>query len=645
MQGETPTQPRDAPLKRTAADKPQQAVQHEQVLLAERAIVRIGIALLEAFNGSSPLMTKRGRLHVGGYPIGSGWFFTETGLLVTCEHVRNSCRTKIDAAGGGCFVVCPYLGSGQSISWEHAWEADVVAHTGPHDGEVASTTAEASAVALSSRVDAAVLRLRCELVTQVPVRRDAIAVPQVNQPIDYVHIGTSTSLQHLQDLYCLGFPGAGGLATPTPTKGSYSGRDPGADGGWLKYDGRMLAGHSGGPFVTADGLVVGWNVRGVGQYDGGLTHAKPVEAARECIERALACSPKADGSYFVWSELLARADGELLAKRQRTEPSAGVHLATESASAASGNTAAVHDHQVHTLIFVCNPERAPLPSAHAEADAVQQCFAPHGRRAIVQHGGDAAKLRELLGHHQPRILHYIGHADAKHPLNKELTLGFTASDGALITILPETVLEVLTSLSATSFLELVVLNGCCSITIAKKVAAAGIPAICWDTVVDDKPAAAFGPPLYEHLLQHAEKPLYESLPAAFQQAVLAVKALAGTKAKANGDRSDGYALADPAAQPRNSTGGILGTSPDGSGRQAAGLPVLISRVRFPPAKDGATRLPSPRFPAVDSTNGRDEQIGLLHEHFFPVVPGALSAAPARQAVLQAIRGLGGIGKV
>ena len=339
------------------------------------------------------------------------------------------------------------------------------------------------------------------------------------------------------------------------------------------------------------------------------------------------------------------------AKRQRTEPSAGspsygvVHPDTESVTAASGNTAAVHDHQVHTLIFVCNPERAPLPSAHAEADAVQQCFAPHGRRAIVQHGGDAAKLRELLGHHQPRILHYIGHADAKHPLNKELTLGFTAPDGALITILPKTVLELLTSLSAASFLELVVLNGCCSTTIAKKVAAAGIPAICWDTVVDDKPAAAFGPPLYEHLLQHAEKPLYESLPAAFQQAVLAVKALAGTKAKANGDRSDGYALADPAAQPRNSTGGILGTIPDGSGRQAAGLPVLISRVRFPPAKEGATPLPSPRFPAVDSTNGRDEQIELLHEHFFPVVPGALSAAPARQAVLQAIRGLGGIGKV
>ena len=265
------------------------------------------------------------------------------------------------------------------------------------------------------------------------------------------------------------------------------------------------------------------------------------------------------------------------AKRQRTEPSAGVHPATESASAASAFTSAstaVADHQVHTLIFVCVPACGPLPSANAEADAVQQCFAPHGQRVIVQHGGDAAKLRELLERHQPSILHFIGHADVEHPVNKELTLGFTGPDGELITILPETVVGLLTSLSATSFLELVFINGCCSsIAIADKVAAAGIPAIGWDTIADDKPAGAFGPPLYEHLLKHADKPLYESLPAAFQQAVLAVKALAGMKAKANGDRPDGYTLADPAAQPRTLAGRMSGKLPDGSGRQAAGLPV------------------------------------------------------------------------
>ena len=80
--------------------------------------------------------------------------------------------------------------------------------------------------------------------------------------------------------------------------------------------------------------------------------------------------------------------------------------------------------------------------------------------------------------------------------------------------------------------------------------------------------------------------------------------------------------------------------------------MLISRARFPPATAGATRLPPPAYPPADSTNGRDEQIGRLHAHFFPMQrlrsdssSGVLGAAPTRQAVLQAIRGLGGIGKV
>ena len=44
-----------------------------------------------------------------------------------------------------------------------------------------------------------------------------------------------------------------------------------------------------------------------------------------------------------------------LAKRQRTEPSAGVHPATEPASAASASTA-MADFQVDALVFVCDPE-------------------------------------------------------------------------------------------------------------------------------------------------------------------------------------------------------------------------------------------------------------------------------------------------
>ena len=45
------------------------------------------------------------------------------------------------------------------------------------------------------------------------------------------------------------------------------------------------------------------------------------------------------------------------AKRQRTGPSAGVHPATESASAASASSTAAANHQeVDALVFVCDPE-------------------------------------------------------------------------------------------------------------------------------------------------------------------------------------------------------------------------------------------------------------------------------------------------
>ena len=67
----------------------------ERVLRAELALVRIGVALPTPFSGSTQLMTSRGQLHVGGLPVGSGWFFTRTGLLMTCEHVRDMCRKRM----------------------------------------------------------------------------------------------------------------------------------------------------------------------------------------------------------------------------------------------------------------------------------------------------------------------------------------------------------------------------------------------------------------------------------------------------------------------------------------------------------------------------------------------------------------------
>ena len=66
-----------------------------------------------------------------------------------------------------------------------------------------------------------------------------------------------------------------------------------------------------------------------------------------------------------------------LAKRQRTEPSAGVHPAPESsAPATSASSTAAADHQeADALVFVCDPQRARLPSASAEAETTGLLFA------------------------------------------------------------------------------------------------------------------------------------------------------------------------------------------------------------------------------------------------------------------------------
>ena len=49
--------------------------------------------------------------------------------------------------------------------------------------------------------------------------------------------------------------------TPTPTFGEYVGPHHDEHGNWLKFQGLVMPGHSGGPVVDERGVVVAWNVR------------------------------------------------------------------------------------------------------------------------------------------------------------------------------------------------------------------------------------------------------------------------------------------------------------------------------------------------------------------------------------------------
>src|SRR6185436_3536753 len=69
-----------------------------------------------------------------------------------------------------------------------------------------------------------------------------------------VTIGDSKSVRLLDDLFIIGFPEKGGL-TVTVNRGSVEGRD--ILGNWIKTDGRMIHGNSGGAAVNDRGELIG----------------------------------------------------------------------------------------------------------------------------------------------------------------------------------------------------------------------------------------------------------------------------------------------------------------------------------------------------------------------------------------------------
>ena len=69
-----------------------------------------------------------------------------------------------------------------------------------------------------------------------------------------VTIGDSKSVRLLDDLFIIGFPEKGGLSV-TVNRGSVEGRD--ILGNWIKTDGRMIHGNSGGAAVNARGELIG----------------------------------------------------------------------------------------------------------------------------------------------------------------------------------------------------------------------------------------------------------------------------------------------------------------------------------------------------------------------------------------------------
>ncbi|HEV8482137.1 MAG TPA: trypsin-like peptidase domain-containing protein [Blastocatellia bacterium] len=115
------------------------------------------------------------------------------------------------------------------------------------DGNASSTSLHyrLKPVLLNKEYDLALLRIEPEAGSRAA---------QASTVFQAVAIGDSKAVRLLDDLFIIGFPEKGGL-TVTVNRGTVEGRD--ILGNWIKTDGRMIHGNSGGAAVNARGELIG----------------------------------------------------------------------------------------------------------------------------------------------------------------------------------------------------------------------------------------------------------------------------------------------------------------------------------------------------------------------------------------------------
>eukprot|EP00326_Haptolina_ericina_P016619 CAMPEP_0181174438 /NCGR_PEP_ID=MMETSP1096-20121128/3535_1 /TAXON_ID=156174 ORGANISM="Chrysochromulina ericina, Strain CCMP281" /NCGR_SAMPLE_ID=MMETSP1096 /ASSEMBLY_ACC=CAM_ASM_000453 /LENGTH=368 /DNA_ID=CAMNT_0023262337 /DNA_START=239 /DNA_END=1345 /DNA_ORIENTATION=+ len=193
--------------------------------------------------------------------VGSGFFCSSEGFLITCHHVL----LDLQQVAPGANQIC--VGVGSPLTW--TYRAEVL--------WISSRPGLSPQRHGDPMLDLAIMRVT-----------SCLDHAQKLDSFPFLRLSDSDTARQGDRIWIYGYGQQRSDITDTSNvvSGDLAGKHTDADGNWLRTTADMLAGHSGGPAVNYDGSVIGWCVKShrEGASDksaaGGLHALRPINDAK-----------------------------------------------------------------------------------------------------------------------------------------------------------------------------------------------------------------------------------------------------------------------------------------------------------------------------------------------------------------------------
>jgi S1-C subfamily serine protease len=193
--------------------------------------------------------------------VGSGFFCSSEGFLITCHHVL----LDLQQVAPGAHQIC--VGVGSPLTW--TYRAEVL--------WISSRPGLSPQRHGDPMLDLAIMRVT-----------SCLDHAQKLDSFPFLRLSDSDTARQGDRIWIYGYGQQRSDITDTSNvvSGDLAGKHTDADGNWLRTTADMLSGHSGGPAVNYDGSVIGWCVKShrEGASDksaaGGLHALRPINDAK-----------------------------------------------------------------------------------------------------------------------------------------------------------------------------------------------------------------------------------------------------------------------------------------------------------------------------------------------------------------------------